>query len=238
MSHRIEDTRHGSQEPQGGPSVPRPPLLYCPDAAGSTGRLYGPSPIRAAYGPWSRGEGPEAIRAAYEKALRGLLGGAMLVLLSVNQWFISGAVAQAPPPGALAAERVVRVIDGDTVVLRRGGVDVSCRLLGVAAPELNQPGGPEAAAYLRGWLAGKVVRVSYAGPEATRDRFGRLLANLWADRGRQLVNREIVARGFASVERRFKMPYRPELEAAEAEARTAEVGIWRRSPPEAPPHAP
>jgi endonuclease YncB( thermonuclease family) len=35
--------------------------------------------------------------------------------------------------------RVARVIDGDTLML-----EVRCRLMGISAPELTEPGGPEA----------------------------------------------------------------------------------------------
>lgn len=265
----------GSQEPTCGAPEPRPPLLQCPDASGSTGRLRGPSPIRAAYFAWSKGEGPEAMRAAYDEALkrtprfmgipsgslktddvapmvvwdhalrnrrriaaerlRRLLMGAVLIAIGMNCRFMPRAMAQESGPTAperMAAERVIRVVDGDTVVLNRGGKLVTCRLYGVNTPETVapglpvQPGGPEASAYLKAWLEGKTVRVSYEGEEATRDRYGRPLVYLWADYGRQLVNLELIGRGYGRFDRQYKTKYRQFFDVAEQEAKDKHVGIW------------
>src|SRR5262245_66131550 len=59
------------------------------------------------------------------------------------------------PAAAPAAARVVRVVDGDTVILRIDGDDTRVRLLGVDAPESVTPDrpvecwGPQAAAAAR-----------------------------------------------------------------------------------------
>ena len=76
--------------------------------------------------------------------------------------------------------QVLRVIDGDTfkasVDLGFGVAlpDVSVRLLGVRAPELSEPGGPQAAARLRAALPRDVVLCS----SGKRDAFGRILADV------------------------------------------------------------
>ena len=86
--------------------------------------------------------------------------------------------------GQLATQRVTRVVDGDTVVLNRGGKLVTCRLIGVAAPETHHPSKPpepygkEAEEYLRSWLEGKTVRVDYeysSDSSYRHDRYQRLL---------------------------------------------------------------
>lgn len=142
---------------------------------------------------------------------------------------------QVSAPASMAVNRVVRVIDGDTVVLRRGGHDVTCRLYAVDTPETVwpgrpvEPGGLEATAYVRGWLQGKLVRVSYDGPAASRDRYGRTLVYLWADRGREQVNYKLIELGMGRFDRRFKTRYREDFDRAEAKAKVAERGIWRKT---------
>lgn len=147
-----------------------------------------------------------------------------------------GGVAPAPPVANLASNRVVRVVDGDTVVLRRGGEDITCRLIGVDTPETVapgkpvQPGGREATEYLRGWIGGKVVRVSYQTSPYSRDRYGRPLVYLWADMGRQSVNYEMIRRGMGKFTPSYPTMYRAEFKAAETEARMARRGIWGAGP--------
>jgi micrococcal nuclease len=155
----------------------------------------------------------------------------LALVVAILGWGTGGSSsAQSPPAGPLAANRVVSVYDGDTLHLNRGGAIVTVRLVGPDAPELRpkQPGGPEAADYLKGWLVGKVVRVSYETGQPRHDRYGRLLAYLWADGGRQLVNAVLVEKGFARYDRRFPTMYRAEFEAAEARAKAAGLGIWAR----------
>lgn len=139
----------------------------------------------------------------------------------------------------MAAQRVTKVIDGDTVVLNRSGKMVTCRLIGVNTPETHhprvkdEPYGKEAEEYLRWWLEGKVVRVSYEYPNGSpyqRDRYGRLLVYLWADKGRQLVNVELVRKGFGRFESGYRTQYRTQFKAAEAEARSYRMGLWGLSP--------
>jgi micrococcal nuclease len=150
---------------------------------------------------------------------------------------IAVSTISAEPPKSLAAERVVRVIDGDTVELNRGGSLVRCRLIGVDAPEATtkvEPYGPEATAYLRGWIEGKTVRVDYERRirgEPERDRYGRLLVYLLADRGRQSVNIALVERGIARFYGDFPTRYRAAFKAAEKSARDRGLGLWAQSSP-------
>src|SRR3954465_3938475 len=76
---------------------------------------------------------------------------------------------------------VVRVIDGDTIVVHIGGTDEHVRLIGIDTPETQKPdtpaggSGPRAAAHMSELLpANTPVRLE-RDIEA-RDRFDRLLA--------------------------------------------------------------
>ncbi|MCO5968773.1 thermonuclease family protein [Actinoallomurus soli] len=132
-----------------------------------------------------------------------------------------------PPHGARTA-RVVRVVDGDTLVLRIGGRSRRVRLIGVDAPETwarHDCFGVQATRALRRLTpAGAEVRV--AADRAPDDRFGRRLLHLWTNRG-ALVAASLVRNGFA---RALVVPpdtrYAAVLGAAEAAARRAGVGLW------------
>ncbi len=102
---------------------------------------------------------------------------------------------------------VVRVIDGDTIVVKMDGRNTTIRLLGIDAPESVhprkpvQPYGVEAAIYLRELLAGQQVFVEMLPAAGLADHYGRTLAHiriatehgwpgLW-------VNRQMLAHGYA-----------------------------------------
>jgi micrococcal nuclease len=127
---------------------------------------------------------------------------------------------------------VVRVIDGDTLILRMRGRPVRVRLIGVDAPETWQRHdcfGAEATRGLRRLTPpGTAVRV--AGDIGSNDRYGRRLLYLWTRRG-VFVNAALVRAGFARV-----MEVPPDtsraapLRDAEATARRARAGLWRPGP--------
>ena len=76
--------------------------------------------------------------------------------------------------------QVVRVIDGDTLVIHYDGEPTSIRLPRVNAPERNESGGPAATDALRRLVDGRTVRISFTA-ERKRDNFGRLLASVAVD---------------------------------------------------------
>jgi endonuclease YncB( thermonuclease family) len=71
---------------------------------------------------------------------------------------------------------VTHVSDGDTVWVQplQGGEAHKVRLVGIDAPEICQPWGPQSRAALHAALQGQVVEVR----ARTRDSYGRLLAQL------------------------------------------------------------
>jgi len=71
--------------------------------------------------------------------------------------------------------RVVRIVDGDTLMIEIEGTVERVRLRRVNAPEMDEPGGPEAKAALqRQFPVGSAVHVT---PYA-RDVYGRLVADV------------------------------------------------------------
>lgn len=136
-----------------------------------------------------------------------------------------------PPPDASAAV-VVRVIDGDTVVLRVGGRRQRVRLIGVDAPETwahHDCFGVAATRALRR-LAPIGATLRLAGDREPHDRYGRRLAYLWTAHGR-FIAAELIRAGFA---RAMVVPpdtrYAAVLRAVEAMARRSGAGLWGRCP--------
>jgi micrococcal nuclease len=158
-----------------------------------------------------------------------LLGLLLLVALALVARSRGGDDADGPTSGGSAS--VVRVVDGDTVVVRVGGGEDTVRLIGVDTPETVDPRSPvecfgeEASARTKDLLpAGTPVRlVADAEP---RDRYDRLLAYVYRADG-TFVNLALVEEGYASV-----LTYPPnvahtsEFTAAAARAREAGRGLW------------
>jgi micrococcal nuclease len=126
---------------------------------------------------------------------------------------------------------VVRVIDGDTLVVSINNGDHTIRLLNIDTPETKDPAqpveclGPQATEYLEGLLPkGTQVRLEF---DAKRhDKYGRTLAGVFAPDG-SLVNANIAREGLGiPVQFDGNIKFLPPVEAAYAEARAAKSGLF------------
>ena len=163
-------------------------------------------------------------------------GAALLLLVAVVIAAAAGCGGDDAPASAAAAAggRVVRVVDGDTAILRLDGDDRRVRLLGVDAPESVTPDrpvecyGPQAAATARRLMPeGAAVLVVTDPTQGAEDRFGRLLAEVTVRGAEGTVNVALVRAGAAEVFRgdgRGRL--QPALRAAQREARNAHRGLW------------
>jgi endonuclease YncB( thermonuclease family) len=131
------------------------------------------------------------------------------------------------PPRVEAGGRVVRIRDGDSIVVLRGGVGVEVRLDGIDSPELAQAFGRKAKKLTSDLAFGKTVRLAGKG----RDRYGRELAEVFLPDGRSL-NRELVAAGYAWWYRKYSTD--GILEVLEREARGSRRGLWADPDPTPP----
>jgi micrococcal nuclease len=127
---------------------------------------------------------------------------------------------------------VVRVVDGDTVILRTDGRRERVRLIGVDAPETwlrHDCFGEQATEALR-HLTPPGSRVGTTPDTERHDRFGRLLLYLWTPRG-DFVNEELIHNGFA---RTMTLPpntsHAPTLQEAEHAAQHTRAGLWHACP--------
>jgi micrococcal nuclease len=128
---------------------------------------------------------------------------------------------------------VVRVIDGDTIVVRIGGHDESVRILGIDTPETHKPDtpvecfGPQASDRLMALLpAGTVVRL--VRDVEARDRYGRLLAYVYRDSDGLFIDLTMVTEGYAgTLSIKPNLTHRSELESAATAAQAAKRGLWQ-----------
>ena len=158
-----------------------------------------------------------------------------------------GAASQGPagPTGPTETATVVRVVDGDTIVVDRGRGEEHIRYIGVDTPETVHPSKPveafgrEASAANRALVEGRQVVLERDISEV--DRYGRLLRYVWLADGSSwsFVNLELVKRGYAQV-----VTYPPDVKyvdqflAAQREARAAGRGLWGVTPDTSPSPSP
>jgi micrococcal nuclease len=136
-------------------------------------------------------------------------------------------------PAHSESARVTQVIDGDTLELKD---DTRVRLIGIDTPEIGRdgkaddPGARQASAALRDMLAASAWRVRLVTDGEGRDRFGRRLAHLFDEQGRNLAE-QLLERGLAY---QSPFPSNPKFldcyKEAEDQARRAKRGLWSRPP--------
>lgn len=161
-------------------------------------------------------------------------------------------------PADLAPYNLVRVVDGDTIVVARGGAEpeMHVRLLGIDCLETRRisrldrqaselgitsesalASGEESKGYVEAALKNQPLYIE--AEEGLTDRYGRLLAYVWTGDG-ELLNLMLLSSGRARIYEGGKAFAREaEFLAAEREARSRGVGIWGiprlgKAPPQQP----
>ena len=124
---------------------------------------------------------------------------------------------------------MTEVVDGDTVWVRlAGGKSEKVRLIGVDAAERGACFGAQAGARARQLALSKQVDARGDRTQATRDRYGRLLAYVWIPGGRDL-GYQLIAGGFAKVyvTRASRSSASRPTAAPRAARRSTRAGSWR-----------
>ncbi|MFS0783109.1 thermonuclease family protein [Bacillus sp. 1P06AnD] len=125
---------------------------------------------------------------------------------------------------------VVRVVDGDTILVRLDGKQEKVRLLLVDTPETVkantpvQPFGPEASAFTKKMLPeGKQIQLTF--DQEKRDQYGRMLAYVYMDG--KMLNERLLEEGLARVVV-FKpnVKYVDTFREIEEKAKEKKLGIW------------
>lgn len=127
---------------------------------------------------------------------------------------------------------VVKVIDGDTVVVSIDGKNETLRLIGIDTPEMVDPRKPvqcfakEASEKAKNTLTGQKVRLESDQTQGDKDRYNRLLRYIYLADGTSF-NKMMIEQGFAH-EYTYNLPYkyRDEYITAEKNANTNNLGLW------------
>lgn len=159
--------------------------------------------------------------------------------VSQRPWTADSATATAVPAAvAVAAEAdltsgpflVTKIVDGDTLWVKRDGQNIKLRLIGIDTPETHDPPvqcfGEQASAQATTMLDGQLVLLETDPTQGAEDKYGRELVYVWTATG-QLFNLEMIRLGFAH-EYTYDLPYkyRDAFAAAEHDARVSERGLW------------
>lgn len=165
-----------------------------------------------------------------------MLSGIVVILLILTGNYVVMDTAKETPSEHQADNRasieVQRVIDGDTIVFKEAGQEYKMRLLLIDTPESSttktgsvQPYGKEAKEFLINYLKGKTLTIEYEPTQKRTDKYGRVLAYLFADG--TLVQEILVQEGLARVGyEEGKEVYLDQLLAAEQVAAREQLNIW------------
>jgi micrococcal nuclease len=141
-----------------------------------------------------------------------------------------------PAPGTTLVDATfVRIVDGDTIIVRFGGSDERVRLIGINTPELNKPDGPvecyatEASEQTESLIDAADGRVQLERDVSETDQYGRLLRYVWlvTPHGKQLLNEELVEGGYArAIRYRPDVKYQTALNREQSDAQHHQRGLW------------
>ena len=127
---------------------------------------------------------------------------------------------------------VVRIVDGDTIVVSENGAEEKVRLIGIDAPETVDPYKPvqcfgaEASRETKELLTNQQVLLKSDSSQGDRDKYGRLLRYVYLTDG-TFINLSLVTNGYAR-EYTYRAPYQfqSEFKSAESSARAERLGLW------------
>ena len=143
------------------------------------------------------------------------------------------------PQDKLNPVELVRVVDGDTIIVMLDGARERVRFIGMDTPESVHPDADRNVA--EGKIASDFLKEVFASSKGDlfleydvqpRDRYSRLLAYVWLDG--LMLNETLLTEGYANV---ATFPpntrYVDIFKQAEKEAREAERGLWKKPVEEA-----
>ena len=127
-------------------------------------------------------------------------------------------------PQQLIASQVIRVVDGDSLIVKLNGLPQQIRLACIDAPEIGQfPHGRLAMNAFRGLLPADSAVTIYP---IKKDRYGRTVAHVSTPGGVDVAG-ELVRKGLVFVYTRYLSDCDgPNLLLLESQARDSKTGIW------------
>ena len=144
----------------------------------------------------------------------------MLTIGTAN--LVLGLFALTPQP--LTASEVIRVVDGDSLIVKLNGIPQEIRLACVDAPEIGQyPYGRLAMNVFRGLLPADSVVTIYP---IKKDRYGRIVGHVSTPGGVDAAE-ELVRRGLVFVFKSYPSDCDgPNLLLLESQERDSKTGLW------------
>lgn len=162
----------------------------------------------------------------------------MTVIIAIASWLGIGSARI----GGVVQAKVVRVVDGDTIVASVNGDERRVRMIGVDTPETVHPDkpvqfyGPEASAFTKRELRNRDIWLEY--DVSPLDKYQRHLAYIWladpeadgADIRRDMFNARLLLEGYARL-----MTIQPNSRYADVftkfqrEAREKKRGLWGKT---------
>lgn len=126
---------------------------------------------------------------------------------------------------------VVRVVDGDTIIVKYNGEDVRVRMIGIDTAESVHPDeskntqeGKNASDYTKQMLTDKKVALEFDVQQ--KDKYGRFLAYVYLDG--KMYNKTLLENGYAKIATYPpNVKYVDDFVQLQKEARENQIGIWR-----------
>lgn len=135
------------------------------------------------------------------------------------------AAAQSEPPWTA---QVVKIVDGDSLLVQNGGKEIEVRLFGVDCPEWRQPHGKEALTFTRNLAPpGTKVKIYPKGKDSGGRKLGRVFV------GKKELNLALIKAGMAWWYARYA-PLMTNYYEAQEEAKKFSRGLWIDADPMPP----
>jgi len=129
--------------------------------------------------------------------------------------------------------KVLKVVDGDTIVVDVRGKKETVRLLGIDTPETVDPRKPvqcfgkAASDKMKSFVTGKSVILVDDSTQGNRDKYKRLLRYVYlSDSKRTFINGEMVKQGYAFSYRQYPTKLLNKFNTFEKYAQEHNVGLW------------
>lgn len=129
--------------------------------------------------------------------------------------------------------KVIKVIDGDTIEIYKNKKIEKIRLIGVNTPETVNPRKPvqcfgkEASNKLKELLSNQIVRLESDETQTNLDKYGRQLRYVFLNN--ENINKKMIEEGYG-FEYTYKAPYKYQREFKESEkiAKSKSLGLWNK----------
>jgi micrococcal nuclease len=163
-----------------------------------------------------------------QKIFFALVIGIAIILIRHYEW--KQKIQRTPEISGMA--QLVRVVDGDTIIVRINNEEERIRIIGIDTPESVQPNTPiecfgkEASGYTKELLKEiSELNIETDPTQDTRDRNGRILAHVFVG-GVNLG--ETLVRGGYAYEYTYNDPYKYQSKYKEAQkyAKDNAIGLW------------